>query len=312
MKFRTELNIPASSFPINHQDKIMSIGSCFSENIGAKLAYYKYNIKINPFGILFNPISIEKALSFILQDEAPNEQHFVQNELWHSLDFHSQIAALSPNHLLDKLYQIKENTKEHIKSSSFIFITLGTAFVYKYKNTNQYVANCQKISSEHFQKELLPINEIISSLKNIISLIQKETKVKKIIFSISPVRHIKDGIIENNLSKAHLISALHAVTNDAVLYFPAYEFLMDDLRDYRFYENDLLHPNSQAIEYIWNKFSASYFTAETIDLNKKIDTIQLALQHKPFHPEGKDFISFKDNLNSKIKALTEKHPYIQF
>ncbi len=312
MKFRTELNIPTSSFSINHQDKIFSIGSCFAENIGAKLAYYKFNIAVNPFGILFNPISIEKALSFILQETPPNELHFVQNELWHSLDFHSQIAASSPNDLLDKLYQIKANAKEHIESSSFLFITLGTAFAYKYKNTNQYVANCQKIAAQHFQKELLSINEIETSLHRIVALIKSQTQVKKIIFSISPVRHIKDGIIENNLSKAHLISALHAIKDDVVQYFPAYEFLMDDLRDYRFYDNDLLHPNSQAIQYIWEKFSAAYFSEETINLNQNIGIIQQGLLHKPFHPEGKDFLFFKENLNNKINALTEKHPYIQF
>jgi len=280
--------------------------------MGQRLAYFKFQQLVNPFGIIFNPYSIAEIFEMILQNKPFNEQHIISSNAFYSLDFHSKIFAQDKLAFIQHCDEIKTNSQNRLKNASVAIITLGTAWVYRYLKTNQYVANCQKISASNFSKELLSIDTIIQSLQKIITLLKTHTAVKHIIFTISPVRHIKDGIVENNLSKAHLISAVHQVLKENVHYFPAYEIVLDDLRDYRFYNADMLHPNDIAIEYIWEKFITQWLDETTIKQMKKVDEIQKGLQHKPFHPQSAEHLQFLASLQKRMELLQQEIPFIQF
>ncbi len=310
--FRTELLLKEELNSFTYKDIFFSIGSCFAENIGSKLSYFKFQQMVNPFGIIFNPYSIAEVLRCIVDDKQFSTDHFIQNENHYSLDVHSKIAAKSALELQEKLKKIKTEARQQLSNASVVVITLGTAWVYRYLKTNQYVANCQKIPATHFSKELLSVAEIQENLLSIIHLIEKNSSVKNIIFTVSPVRHIKDGFTENSISKAHLLTALNGITHKKVHYFPAYELMMDDLRDYRFYESDMLHPNETAIQYIWEKFVKTWFHASTFPIMKKVDGIQKALQHRPFDAESNAFEKFKEELQNKIEQLQQEEPSIQF
>lgn len=310
--FRTELTLSKVANPFTYSDTFFSIGSCFAENMGQRLAYFKFQQLVNPFGIIFNPYSIAEIFEMILQNKPFNEQHIISSNAFYSLDFHSKIFAQDKLEFIQHCDEIKTNSQNRLKNASVAIITLGTAWVYRYLKTNQYVANCQKISASNFSKELLSIDTIIQSLQKIITLLKTHTAVKHIIFTISPVRHIKDGIVENNLSKAHLISAIHQVLKENVHYFPAYEIVLDDLRDYRFYNADMLHPNDIAIEYIWEKFITQWLDETTIKQMKKVDEIQKGLQHKPFHPQSAEHLQFLASLQKRMELLQQEIPFIQF
>lgn len=310
--FRTELALGKVSQPLNYTDTFFSIGSCFAENIGQRLSYFKFQQLVNPFGIIFNPYSIAEIFEILLLNKPLNEQHFIASNAIYSLDFHSKFFADHPLTFNQRYEETKVTALQHLKKSSTVIITLGTAWVYRYLKTNQYVANCQKIPAANFSKELLSIDMIKKSLQKIIQLLETQTSVKHIIFTISPVRHMKDGMVENSVSKAHLISAVHQIGKENVHYFPAYEIVLDDLRDYRFYNADMLHPNEVAIEYIWEKFITRWMDETTIKQMKKVDKIQKELQHKPFHPHSVEHIKFQEKLQQKIKLLQQEIPFIHF
>jgi lysophospholipase L1-like esterase len=210
--------------------------------------------------------------------------------------------------MLIEINSAVKRTKKQIEEASHIIITLGTSWVYKFIETNEVVANCHKILQKKFLKEILSVNQITKSLANIISLIKAENKKAAIIFTISPVRHLKDGFIENQQSKSHLIAAIHQVINEQkeLYYFPAYEIMMDDLRDYRFYKSDLIHPNETAINYIWKKFIAAWVDNSAIEIMNAVDSVQKGLLHKPFYENSKKHQEFLEKLNQKIQKLKKE------
>lgn len=315
MNFQTQIPIQKSDFPIDYTSKVMLLGSCFAENMAQKFEYFKFDMVVNPFGIIFNPVSLEKLiLRSIHKIYFTENDIFYHNEAWHSYEVHSELSNPNKEEFLETLNQLIDVTNRHIDTLTHCLITLGTSWVYRHIETNEIVANCHKVPQKQFVKELLSITQIEASLQTIISEIQAVNPNVKFIFTVSPVRHIKDGFVENNVSKAHLISALHSSNFQLPTssYFPSYEIMMDELRDYRFYAEDMLHPNSIAIDYIWIKFFENYVAEKEFGLMNQVCDIQRALKHRPFNPNSESHQKFLENINQKINTLVNKHPNFQF
>lgn len=318
MQFSTPIPIKISDSPIDYNSKIVSLGSCFAVNIGEKFDYFKFQNSVNPFGILFHSWALEKIISkAILKDEFCEEDIFFHNERWHSFDVHSDLSASDKSVLLKTLNANLEKLQSNLVESTHVIITLGTSWIYKRIETDSIVANCHKVSQNQFKKELLSVEDIKSSLEKIIERISSVNKKTKIIFTISPVRHIKDGFVENQWSKANLISALHQTLqsehcNLNTSYFPSYEIMMDELRDYRFYAEDMIHPNKTAIDYIWKRFSESWISEETFSTLQEIESIQKGLKHRPFNVESELHLIFLAKIQQRISVLQRQFPFMKF
>ncbi|MDV6168806.1 GSCFA domain-containing protein [Flavobacterium sp. DG1-102-2] len=316
MQFSTQIPIAKSNNPIDYTSKIVSLGSCFAVNIGQKLDYFKFSNTTNPFGILFHPLALEKFIGFAVNNKQFTEADiFEHNGLWHCFDAHSDLSSPDKNVLLNNLNNACALASAKLKQATHIIITLGTAWVYRYTQTGNLVANCHKVPQKEFTKELLSVDTIRQSLENIIASITKANPDAHIIFTVSPVRHLKDGFTENLWSKSNLVSALLEVIKNkpqSTNYFPSYEIIMDELRDYRFYAEDMIHPSATAINYIWERFTEAYITNEAQDTMKLVDTIQKSLQHRPFNPDTPQHKSFVEKLNSRIDALQKDFPQISF
>jgi len=318
MKLQTQIPLEKKSdHRIDYNSNICLLGSCFVENIGEKLEYYKFQNTINPFGILFHPKAIETLILKAVQKKQYTEANvFFHNEQWHCFDAHSQLSNGSKEVLISNLNTQLQNTRQHLKEASHIVITLGTAWVYKHYKSNLPVANCHKVSQQDFKKELLSIKEITDSLQTLLYKIRDINATASVIFTVSPIRHIKDGFVENTRGKAHLIAALQGLlsTNDGskYFYFPSYEIMMDELRDYRFYAEDMLHPNDTAITYIWEKFQTVWMSPEALSTMDEVDTIQKGLAHKSFNPESEAHAKFLKQLEARIDKLQTKFPHIIF
>ena len=299
---------------INYNSKLVLLGSCFSKNIGNKLTYFKFQTHQNPFGILFHPKAIENLITnAINKKEYVSKDLIFQDERWHSFDAHSNLSSSNQEILLKKLNSSVQATNKKLKKATHIIITLGTSWVYRSIETDAVVANCHKIPQKKFSKELLSIVEINKSLKTIISLLKSINKDINVLFTVSPIRHLKDGFIENTQSKSHLIAAIHNIVDcKNVSYFPSYEIMMDELRDYRFYSEDMIHPNKIAINYIWEKFSETWFEENTGSTMKEIELIQKGMAHKPFDKNSEKHQNFLQNLESKKEKIRTQFPFINF
>lgn len=304
---------PRSSNKIDYDSRILSIGSCFAENIGEKLAYYKFRNAINPFGILFHPKAIEKLVLRAIEGEAYGEEDiFHQNERWHCFDAHSKLSNTSKNDLLQELNSALELTTRTLQEASHIIITLGTAWVYRHLERDSIVANCHKVPQKIFSKILLSVSDIKSSLQNIEKEVRRINPDVQFIYTVSPVRHLKDGFIENTQSKSHLIAAVHKSLNSSSNYFPSYEIMMDELRDYRFYDEDMIHPNATAVDYIWQGFKSVWINLGTFKTMKDVETVQKGMHHRPFNPKSSEHKRFILQIEEKKKNLGIKFPHIKF
>lgn len=320
MKLQTQITFARASNQISYQSQLLILGSCFAENIGNKLQYFKFQTLQNPFGILFHPMAIETLITRTVSGDTYSEKDvFFLNERWHCFDAHSDLSDPSKELLLEKLNTAVHTAHQQITKSTHIMITLGTAWVYRKTETNTIVANCHKVPQKEFTKELLSVNEIVKSLERTIKNIQTLNKSAQFIFTVSPVRHLKDGFVENQRSKAHLISAIQTVINAPSLsinrgehYFPSYELMMDELRDYRFYEPDLVHPNQLAIDYIWEKFVEVWISPNTYATLEKVAAVQKGLQHRPFNQDSKQHKAFMTSLENKITYLQQEYPFMEF
>lgn len=320
MKLQTQIAFTRARNQISYQSQLLILGSCFAENIGTKLEYYKFQTLRNPFGILYHPLAIEKLISRAINGDTYSEKDlFFVNERWHCFEAHSDLSDPSKEALLEKLNTALRHTHQQISKSTHIIVTLGTAWVYKHLAANSVVANCHKVPQKEFSKELLSVHEIVKSLEFTIKNIQTLNQKAQLVFTVSPVRHLKDGFVENQRSKAHLISAIHTVIDATALatnvpheYFPAYELQMDELRDYRFYEADLVHPNPIAIAYIWEKFVEVWISANTHATLEKVAAVQKGLQHRPFNQESKQHKAFIRSLENKITYLQQEYPFMEF
>tara|TARA_R110002051_G_scaffold139763_1_gene212442 strand:+ start:2430 stop:3377 length:948 start_codon:yes stop_codon:yes gene_type:complete len=315
MKLQTQVPLKKAENQIDYTSKLLLLGSCFIENIGNKLAYYKFQVLQNPFGILFHPLAIENLISrSIHQKKYEEDEIFFLNERWHCFDAHSDLSSSSKENLLENLNSILIDTKHQINNASHLIITLGTSWVYKNKGNGREVANCHKVQQKEFVKELLSLEKIVQSLEKIIDQIQSVNTNVEIIFTLSPVRHLKDGFVENQQSKAHLIIAIHQIIKQKknIIYFPSFEIMMDELRDYRFYANDMVHPNDLAIEYIWEKFREVWISEISYSTMDEVAAIKKGLQHRPFNPDSESYQKFLQQLSKKIDVLQNQFPFIEF
>ncbi len=314
MKFRTEIKIPEGNKKIGYQSQIVLYGSCFTENIEKKLSYYKFRNFSNSHGILFNPKAIEKAVDDCIRQKVyqKNDLYYF-NDLWLSFYHHTKFSSPDADEALLRINSEIENAHESLKKATHIIITLGTSWIYHYKKEDIPVANCHKIPQKEYRRTLLNTEEVNQILRSVISKLHTFNPEIQIIFTVSPVRHLKDGFMENSLSKAILLTAIHQLTdNRKISYFPSYEIMMDDLRDYRFYKNDMIHPNDTAVNYIWKLFKNSWIEKKEHHLMKEIDAVQRSLMHKPFNPESEQHQEFVIKLDNKIRKLQKQYPFLNF
>lgn len=315
MKFRTEINPDPSPFRISHETPIMLIGSCFSDNIGMKLSQLLFPARINPFGVVYNPLSVIKSIDNILNKRSYTEKDlFFFDDLWHSWDHHSIFSSVKAKEVLQNINSEIELSYDFLKKGRFLIITFGTSWVYRLKDTSQLVCNCHKVPASEFRRELISVAEIVNEFNSLLQRLRDFNPELDIIFTISPVRHWKDGANGNQLSKSILQLAIHDLRqnhNKHCEYFPAYEILLDDLRDYRFFTDDLLHPNAQAIDYIYEKFNDAFFNEETKKLSSEIDKLVKASKHRIVNPGTEKSLKFNKTQINKIRNLKKDYPFLQ-
>ena len=316
MNFTTQIPIPKTSNPIDYNSRIVSLGSCFAKNIAEKFEYFKFQNIVNPFGIIFNTVSIERIVNRIVNQELFTENDiFFHNDLWHCYEVHSELSNPDKEEFLNNLNEIIESTNQQISKATHIIITYGTSWVYRNIETKEILANCHKVPQKQFTKELLSVETNARAIKNTIDLITNINKNAKFIFTVSPVRHIKDGFLENNISKLQLLSAIYQTINHqppTINYFQSYEILLDELRDYRFYSQDMLHPNQLAIDYIWQRFFQTQISESIYSVMEDVCSIQKDLAHKPFNPNSEKHQHFLSKLRDKIAKLVVEYPFMKF
>ena len=315
MKLTTPIKLSRQNPPINYSSKVLLLGSCFAQNMGAKLEYYKFQQCTNPFGILFHPVAIEKLITrAVNQNWFTSKDVFLQNEQWHCFLAHSKLSNTSEEDLISALNSALEKLRFSLLEASHVVFTFGTAWVYKHLEKDTIVANCHKVPQKEFVKQLLSPDDVSDVLLGIETKLRTINPTCSIINTVSPVRHIKDGLLANSRSKAHLIAGVQEIVSPEKLnyYFPSYEIMMDELRDYRYYKEDLIHPNQTAIAIIWNAFTGSWICPETAALQKKIATIQSGMLHTPFNENSKAHIHFKKDLETKISEIKEQLPWATF
>lgn len=303
MKFRTEISPSVFPYRIEISDRIFSIGSCFAENIAAKLNRYKFRILSNPFGTLYNPASIKNALELAINGDQPASWSFLVNQEVHrNYYFHSTISSLDETDLRSTVTFRLQQTREAIEQTNWIIMTWGSAWVYRLKENGKIVGNCHKVPQHAFTKELLTTSEVIESFKGLYHSIKSVNSNCKFILTVSPVRHLNDSLELNAVSKSTLRLASHEITyafND-VFYFPSYEIQLDDLRDYRFYAEDLTHPSQQAIDYIWEKFCQSQMSEDTLEFIDSWEKIRKSMDHRPFNKTNPQYLQHLEKTLQKV------------
>ena len=310
MKFRTEVQIPVSETALEIDDRVFSIGSCFSSEMSDLLKTGQIQTLNNPFGTTFNPYSINQAVKKLHDSQFYTENDLIKfGEEIISLDHHSKFNSRFVHQTLDKINAEIEVGNRFLQDANWVMITYGTSFIYEFLPKKKLVANCHKIPGKYFEKRLLTHLEITDSIYETVTVLKDICKENvQVLFTVSPVRHTKDGMIENNLSKAKLIAAIHEILPQFEIchYLPVYEILMDDLRDYRFYKEDLIHPNRQAVQYIWEKFGNAYFSDETMDFVEENFKIAKALEHQPADEKSPKHQEFLTNIEKRIAAQQTK------
>ncbi|HBH05853.1 MAG TPA: GSCFA domain protein [Flavobacteriales bacterium] len=307
MKFRTELHTSSQSDVfLKLGDPALIIGSCFSEHIGKKLQSLKFNVRLNPFGIVYNPVSLGYQIDRIISKSLISEKDLrFRDGLWHSYEHHGMFSDAEPEKLLGRANKSLLNAAEHLKAAKFLFLTFGTSWVFELKERKTVVSNCHKFPSSEFTHRLASIDETYEGLHQALSRVIEHNSEINIILSISPVRYLKNGHFSNQLSKARLIELVYRLSMgfSRVQYFPAYEIFMDDLRDYRYYDDDLIHPGPQGLKYIWEKFSASFIDEQTSFDIRRIDKLIKAINHRPFNPQLSEHIDFIETQLKNIDAI---------
>lgn len=317
MNFKTEIFPEKSDTQINFDQNILTIGSCFAENIAQYFKRYLFSVIENPFGVLYNPASIYNSLNLLQFDweELDFEKHLVLNQSeWHSFFHNSDFSHHEKDVVLENIKQQLLISKEYLYMTDWAIITLGTSFVFNHKKENFIVSNCHKFPSDTFERKMLSVNENVEKLMAIYSLLKHFNPEMKIILTVSPVRHWRDGAVDNQKSKSALILAVNEIIEQTmdVMYFPSYEIMMDDLRDYRYYAEDMLHPNNIAVKYIWNKFIISYFDANTLSFIEKVEPLRRSAEHRARNPYSPKHLEFIENQKRKLESLKQDYPSVNF
>ena len=314
------LDLPVKKLPetISYEQGLLLIGSCFTEHIGDALEELKFNVLHNPNGIIYDPVSICKNLvSYIQQTTYTETDIFERNGLWQSWNHHSRFSGSDKQQVLDKINLSQKQAHEFLQEADWLILSFGTSYSYRLLNQETKelihpVANCHKAPAEWFKKQMLTINEMVTAIDNCMHQLFHFNPKLKILFTVSPVRHIKDGIVENNLSKSRLIETIHHMVNkfENLYYFPAYELVIDVLRDYRFFKEDLVHPNKQAAQIVFDYFVQASMDDKTIDLQKQVKSIMQAVSHRPFHPASASHQQFLNSFLESTKKLQAQNPFL--
>ncbi|HEX8514656.1 MAG TPA: GSCFA domain-containing protein [Bacteroidia bacterium] len=313
MNFHLQFPIPSFREKISYSDKMLFIGSCFAESIGERMKQHKFSLNINPHGILYNPASIAMAIRRYVRNGKLNEKElFFANEKWNSWEHHSRFSHPDKNICLENINKYISDAHSQLTAAEWLFITFGSAFVYSLTDGKTIVGNCHKLPQKKFEKQLLEPKMIVDDFKQLFTDLKELNPSLDIVLTVSPVKYIRDGVIENTISKSVLIQAVHELvrTQDNVIYFPAYELVTDDLRDYRFYEADLVHPNEQAISYVFEKFGTTAFDASTLTVFEKIKEIRTAALHKPFNQDSDSNKKFAAVYLKRCTDLLQGYPMI--
>jgi hypothetical protein len=308
--FRTELHIPASGLDITLQDGIVTIGSCFAEVIGSRLLQNKAQVLVNPFGTIFNPLSVGKLLRAAAGEPHTFADNLVQhNGIWYAYDLHSSLSSPSREQLLATLQERLDNTHTALQKAKLLIITLGTAVGYRLQGTREVVANCHKLPARQFSRELLSLHTLQPDMAHTLRLLYNLNPNLRVLLTVSPVRHIKETIEVNSVSKAILRVLCHELAHQQpqTSYFPAFELMMDDLRDYRFYGRDMVHPTEVAEDYIWEKFVQAYLAKDFQHFLHAWEKMRRALSHRPFHPESAAHQAFLRNTLSQLQSLADRY-----
>ncbi|GLU51822.1 GSCFA domain-containing protein [Dyadobacter frigoris] len=310
LKLTTELNVTPSEWKINHQSNIVTIGSCFADVLGSQLLDNKFPVLNNPFGTVFNPLAIAKLLDLSLDGKPPHAALYHQNTdgIWLHHDFHSSLWSASRVDLEEKLIEKQKQVNQFLRNADVLVITFGTAFAYRHRATNVLVGNCHKVPSDKFVKELLHLDQVIIGLEHLLFKLQSIKRDLRIILTVSPVRHTKDTLPLNQVSKSTLRLVCHRLSEKfkQVDYFPAYEIMVDELRDYRFYKPDLIHPNSVAEEHIFRTFGEAFIDKPALDFMKDWEGIQKMLNHHAQHGFTPSHLALLHTLHGRLSDLADQ------
>ena len=318
MRLTIPVELPKRELEISYATRQMILGSCFAENIGKRLLASKFPVELNPFGILYNPLSIAAALNHIA-DRAyfsdDSSELVFHNELWHSMLHHGDFSRRSKSELVAAVNESIENAAAALDGLDLLTLTFGTAYVYRRAGDDMVVGNCHKLPSSCFTRSLLAVDEAVAVMKAVFEKLFSRNGALKVLLTVSPIRHVKDGLHGNQVSKAVLqlvVEELRRLFQGRVFYFPAYEIVLDELRDYRFYAEDMIHPSQQAVNYVWECFKESYFDCETEKLLAMVEDIARGVAHRPFDTESQAHRDFKSKLLLKIEGIKEKYPFFDF
>lgn len=318
MRFSTYVETPKDTFALSHKTGIMMLGSCFAQNIGQKMTECKFNIEINPFGTLYNPCSICEALEYICSDrlfDETSDELFFHNEMWHSWLHHGDFSRKERIEVVEAVNERLLSARVSMASMDVLMLTFGTAYVYRKTSDGRVVGNCHKMPQSGFVRSLLAVDEVVERVSGVIDALLSCRPTLKILFTVSPIRHLRDGAHDNQISKATLLLAiekLRGIYPATVHYFPSYEIVLDELRDYRFFAEDMVHPSQVALEYLWERFADSYFSSETVTLNAELKDIARALAHRPFNASSQAHRTFLSKIMLKIEDIRKKYPYFDF
>lgn len=314
--FRIPVEVPEMPWHTGYGQKNLFVGSCFTENIGAIMKSLNYDVDINPFGIVYNPVSISRSVEALVSgDLFTKENLFEHNGLYNSYMHHSRFSGKDTSQVLININSRIQSGHQYLKEAAFLLITLGTAWIFELLSTGEVVSNCHKVPAKEFRRFRLSVGEAVDSLRNALEKAWSLNPALKVIFTISPIRHMADGAMENQLSKSTLLLAADALVKgygpNRCAYFPSYEIVIDELRDYRFYADDMIHISPVAEQYIWEKFEKSAIDNESREISKKISAINKALEHRPFNRETKEYFNFLEDTLKKVRTIQEKYPYIR-
>ncbi|MBQ0115637.1 MAG: GSCFA domain-containing protein [Bacteroidales bacterium] len=315
MDFRTTIKIPDNRQILRHDDGVVLLGSCFSDNIGAKMRAAMMNVDINPYGPIYNPMSIAAGAERIIKGEPiAGATLFRQSGVWNSYAFHSRYSMADKGAALTLMNDRIAEAHEHLAAARLLVVTLGTAIVYRLRETGEVVSNCHKVPQHQFSREMASVDEMASALSSMVCSLHSFNPDLKIVFTVSPIRHIADGLDQNSLSKASLRVAVDRVIAehpDCAEYFPSYEIVMDDLRDYRFYATDMVHPSDVAVEYIWQTFQATYLDDRAAQAVARCERVYKRLMHRPMSSNREVVERFNADTVTVVGNLVKEYPYLE-
>ena len=310
MKLYTTVHVTPSEKKIGYGDKILLLGSCFADNIGAKFEEHYFQTTINPFGTLYNPASIARAV--LDMGYGPSGMGLVEhNGLWHSMMHHGSYSGVDKEEVIARCEESRIQMREALQQASVVIVTFGTAWVYEYEG--EVVANCHKLPANRFVRRRLTVDEIVNMWQPILAAMPD----KHWIFTVSPIRHVKDGLHENQVSKAILLQAVDRLTSiqsnslmGSKSYFPSYEIMLDELRDYRFYAEDMVHPSAVAVDYIWQRFVETYMTTGTQQEMRILHQLWRDRHHRLLHPDSPEAEQFAEHIKTRLQALQPRYPWL--